>query len=325
VRARLKHTHVGEWPSITLVNDALQLLVIPELGGKIVSLKSRRTGREWLWSNPHIPHAKPSHDALNFGMYDSGGWDEIFPTIDPCSVPDTAWGERQLTDHGELWYQPWQVDAARITENRSAELKLVVDDMDLPFRFGRTLTLNGNRGSLRVHYEVLNRSELPLPFIWAAHPLFAIEPGDAIILPPSTIVSSTGNVGLSLAGDSLPFAWPQLKLATGEVIDVNRIPDHSAGFAIKLFAENVTPPTVEIADHTRLERLQISFSSPISHCGLWLNYGAWSGASTKNYFNIGVEPTTSPCDSLEMACGKKLAVAIQPYSEKRWQLNLSIR
>ena len=34
------------------------------------------------------------------------------------------------------------------------------------------------------------------------------------------------------------------------------------------------------------------------HIGLWLNYGAWSGANTPPYYNAGVEPTGFPHDDL---------------------------
>ena len=35
-----------------LNNEEVELAVVPELGAKIVSLKNRRTGREWMWHPP---------------------------------------------------------------------------------------------------------------------------------------------------------------------------------------------------------------------------------------------------------------------------------
>src|SRR5271156_6921865 len=105
---QLEHTHVDSFQAVALTNDAIRVVVIPGLGGKIISLQSRDSGREWLWRNPYLPLRKPPANPLNFGLFDAGGWDEVFPTVDPCRVPDSAWGNRTLTDHGELWYRPWQ-------------------------------------------------------------------------------------------------------------------------------------------------------------------------------------------------------------------------
>ena len=56
----------------------------------------------------------------NFGLFDAGGWDEVFPTVDPCRVPNSAWGDRTLTDHGELWYRPWQMLEAKVVPDEAA-------------------------------------------------------------------------------------------------------------------------------------------------------------------------------------------------------------
>ncbi len=321
---QLQHKRVGDWRAIELNNDSLKLVVIPEIGGKIISLQSQRTGREWLWTNPHLPLAKPPADATDFGAYDSGGWDEIFPTVNPCRVPGSAWGERQFTDHGELWYRSWEVLTMQVNENQSITLRLAVDDLNLPFRFQRTLTLAPGSGGLQVDYELTNRSDLPLPYIWAAHPLIAIEPGDEILLPFGTTMSSTGSVGLSLASDSLPSTWPRVRLASDQTLDLSQVPERSAAFAIKLFARNMASPTVEIANHKGAERLKVSFSFPVSHCGLWLNCGAWSGADTAPYFNLGIEPTTSPHDSLTEACTEDLAIVAPPLSSQQWHIEIGM-
>src|SRR3954463_15441636 len=136
------------WPAVVMQNDAMRVTVIPEIGGKIISIMSRRTGREWLWRNPYLALRKPPADATDFGAFDAGGWDEVFPTVNPCSVPNSAWGDRRLTDHGELWYRPWQIVAANADSQTGTTLSLAVDDPQLPFRFERTLTLGPGLGRL---------------------------------------------------------------------------------------------------------------------------------------------------------------------------------
>lgn len=40
---------------ISMQNDALRLSILPDAGGKISELTDLASGRNWLWSNPHIP------------------------------------------------------------------------------------------------------------------------------------------------------------------------------------------------------------------------------------------------------------------------------
>ena len=121
---KLEHTHVDAWPAVVMQNDAIRVVVVPEIGGKIISLVSHLTGREWLWKNPHLALRKPPPDATDFGAFDAGGWDEVFPTVNPCRVPNSAWGDRMLTDHGELWYRPWQIVPPASTRSRGRNYRL---------------------------------------------------------------------------------------------------------------------------------------------------------------------------------------------------------
>jgi galactose mutarotase-like enzyme len=322
----LEHTHVGTWPAVILQNDAMRVAVIPEIGGKIISLVSRRTGREWLWKNPYLPLRKPPLDATDFGAFDAGGWDEVFPTVNPCRVPNSAWGNRTLTDHGELWYRPWQIVAANTDSQTGATLTLAVDDPQLPFRFERTLTLAAGMGSLTASYSLVNRSTRPLPFIWAAHPLLAIEPGELICLPTGTRLRLTCNIGLKLAADATVLAWPMIPLASGDSLDISRVGDQSECYAVKLFAENVADGAIEIVNRNRTEVLRLSSeTNRASHIGLWLNYGAWSGANGAPYYNAGIEPTTFPADDLNVATSHKTMAQLAPGSTRQWAFTVSFR
>jgi galactose mutarotase-like enzyme len=320
-----EHTHVGPFQAVTLANDVLRVVVVPELGGKIISLESRRSGREWLWRNPHLPLRKPPPDATDFGQFDGGGWDEIFPTVNPCRVPNSAWGSRTLTDHGELWNRPWQTPVAKFVPDETASLTLAVDDPTLPFRFERTLALSDGAGSLVASYELTNRSALALPYIWAAHPLVAIIPGDSIRLPAGTHMSSTGRVGLEFAAGATSFIWPTERLASGDVLDLSRVPERTAGFAVKLFAKNLSPGRIEIVDRSQSDFLRLSFAaSELPHVGLWLNYGGWSGAGTEPYYNVGIEPTTSPHDDLSVVAHENTALQLPPGETRSWQLTVTL-
>jgi galactose mutarotase-like enzyme len=322
----LEHTHVGSWPAVVMQNDAMRVVVVPGIGGKVVALVSRHTGREWLWKNPHLTLRKPPTDATDFGAFDAGGWDEVFPTVNPCRVPNSAWGNRMLTDHGELWYRPWQIVAANTDSQTGATLTLAVDDPDLPFRFERTLTLAPGVSPLTASYSLVNRSTQPMPFIWAAHPLLAIEPGELICLPAGTRASLTYNVGLKVTPNATVFAWPTIQLASGDSLDISCVGDQSESYAVKLFAENVADGAIEIVNRSQTEALRFSSeTNRASHFGLWLNYGAWSGANGAPYYNAGIEPTTFPVDDLNVAVSHKAMAQLAPGSTRQWAFTISLR
>ncbi len=320
----LEHNRVGTWSAVVMQNDAVRVVVVPEIGGKIISLLSRRSGREWLWKNPCLPLKKPPIDATDFGAFDAGGWDEVFPTVNPCHVPNSAWGNRRLTDHGELWFRPWQVLDARNESEAAATLALAVDGPELPFRFERTLTLAAGLAPLVLSYSVTNKSTMPMSFIWAAHPLLAIEPGDSLCMPDGTRVSSTGSIGLELPANMMAFKWPMLPLASGDSLNLSRAPEPSARFAIKLFAENVPGGAIEIANRDKTEVLRFSSALPEAmHVGLWLNYGAWSGANTLPYYNAGVEPTSFPHDDLSVAARRQNS-PLPAGATRHWEFSASV-
>jgi Domain of unknown function (DUF5107) len=318
----LDHTRVGSWEAIMLANDAMRVVVVPELGGKIVSLVSCLSGREWLWRNVHLPLRVPPSDPADFGPFDTGGWDEIFPTITPCQVPNSGWGDRKLTDHGDLWCRPWRTVSARLVPDEAVSLTLAVDDPALPFRFERTLTMTDGSSPLTADYEVVNRSDSTLPYLWAAHPLLAIEPGDSIRLPAGTRIALIGSLGVECAAGTVS-AWPTIRLASGETLDLSRVPDPARGFAMKLFAHNVSPGSVQVVERSQAEFIRLSFDPiEVRHVGLWLNYGSWSGAGTKPYLNAGIEPTTSPHDDLSVTIAQKTAMQLLEGQSRRWQLTV---
>jgi galactose mutarotase-like enzyme len=321
----LESTRMNGWDAVVLANDAMELVVLPELGGKILSLKSRATGRNWLWQNPFLRLHRPPADVSSYGAYDFGGWDEVFPTVDPCRVLNSAWSARPLTDHGELWWRPWQIHETECIRDTSAKLVMSVDDPSLPCYFERTITLLAGHSLLTTDYKLVNRSGAPMPFIWAAHLLLAIEPGDLVHLPTGTRVTSTAHLNVNLMPNRDSFDWPLATLADGKQIDFSLIPGADAGYAVKLFAENLALGSVEVEHSESAERLEFAFDPAVTpYIGMWMNFAAWSGADTLPYFNIGIEPTSCNSDNLERAylCGQ--APMLEANESRRWKLSIQL-
>lgn len=184
-----------------LENGALAVAVLPELGGKIASLVSRRTGREWLWRNPHLPYRRAAPGDSYVALHDTGGIDECFPTVAPTE---------SLPDHGELWSQAWTIE-----ERGEDRLALRAVGPQGRYGFRRALQLPRGAARLELAYEVENLSARELPFVWCLHPLFAIEPGMQIELPGATPIRVPDPRAPGFAPSATKrFAGP---LARGEV------------------------------------------------------------------------------------------------------------
>ena len=295
---------------IEIANEFLKLAIVPEAGCKITGLQSVKTGRQWLWANPFLPVAAPVYGASYVEQLDSGGWDEIFPSV----APDHT-GGLSIPDHGDLAQLPWQVLSQSATR-----LAAAVTTRFAPVRFTRTLTLEGNR--LQADYRMENQGEKSVPYLWCAHPLIALEPGMRIELPQGTTMRIDGGVGVA-AGTS--FAWPH---APG-LPALDRVPDPGqagfAPFAGKMFTAQNAVDTVAIATADGSEKLRLSWdrqSAP--HLGLWLNCRGWSGCGSAPYFNLGVEPATAPFDALSAAVQDGSGRLFAPGASAAWSLTVTL-
>jgi len=120
---------------IILQNHRLSLTVLPELGGKISSLFDKENERECFWLNPHLPMAAPEYGDSYIEKLDSGGWDEIFPAVEPCTLVEKF----TIPDHGDLVQLPWEV----ISQDEGSVTMRVITRA-YPTSFERRISLDDN-------------------------------------------------------------------------------------------------------------------------------------------------------------------------------------
>ena len=95
--------------------------------------------------------------------------------------------------------------------------------------------------------------------------------------------------------------------------------------AVKLFTQPVNPGWVAVTTTDGRESFRIDVAnSPANRVGMWLNYGGWSGSDSPPYFNAGIEPTTSPCDTLTEAIAKNVAALVPPRQSQPWTLTTTL-
>ena len=63
----------------------------------------------------------------------------------------------------------------------------------------------------------------------------------------------------------------------------------------------------------------------ITHVGVWMNYGGWSGSGSENYYNLGLEPCIGGRDSLSSAKLLGEYTVLPAQGSRSWRLELSIR
>jgi hypothetical protein len=295
---------------LRLHNDHWDITVLPGVGCKIASLRGVRSGREWLWSNPHLPVVPPEYGGSYVGQMDSGGWDEVFPSVSPVEMDGL-----KVPDHGDLVALPWEV-----TEHSETVLSAFVRTRFAACRFGRVLRLVGNR--LRMEYLLENEGPRQVRYLWCAHPLIRIERGMRIELPKGTSMHVIGGSGFP---ETKGFLWPEL----GGLKPLDVIPDPEAEgfqpFAVKTFTSRGSVDGIRIASPDGREGLVFDWDRrDVPFLGLWLNSGAWSGCGSTPYFNLGIEPTTAPHDSLEDAVSDGTAIVLEPQATRRWSLSIEL-
>jgi galactose mutarotase-like enzyme len=277
--------------------------ILPDVGGKIASIQVG--GRELLQA-PLAAYA-PRTRTMLFDAGDGSGWDECLPSIGACEVETTA-GLAEVPDHGDLWRVEWsEIGDGRSEGARGASVTLRGECFSLPLALERTLTLiETEKGwRLSLDYTVTNIGDCPAPWSWAAHPLFAVEAGDRIVLPDSIRQvrlegSVTGRLGL---GGQL-VAWPIAALADGGETDLSVVQPPESRIGDKLFAG----PLPAADNWCALERpragvrIKVGFD-PVAtpYIGLWICYGGWPERPGPRQMCVALEPTTALVDSLAIS------------------------
>jgi galactose mutarotase-like enzyme len=297
----------------------LRLVVVPRAGARIVSLFDKAAEYEWLVSSGpsylfrDVPYGAP-YNANN-----TGGWDEMLPTIIACSYPGP--GDLHgiaLPDHGEAWILPW--DDAGTAEDR---IRLSLTGRALPYRLTRTISFTGARDIL-LDYRIENLSAQPVAYLWAAHPQFACESGAKILLPPD--VREVVNVlpvewGEEWGPVGTHNAWPALRAADGTFHAQDTIGPADLHRGRKFYALPNRPISwAGLAQPDAGCRLILEWDqTALPYCGVWVDEGYLSQVPV-----VAIEPATGYYDDLTVAWQNGRIGQVEPGSCVSWQLTVHI-
>ena len=300
---------------ILLSSDSLQVETIPELGAKISSMKMMPSGAELL-QQPLRPYSERSH-TMAFDESDASGFDECLPSVAGCEYP-SAVGRVAVPDHGDFWRVPFSSEPA------DNSLTLQATGFSLPLEFTKKLTLEKNE--LRIDYSVRNVGKTPTEFAWSAHPLFLVDAGDLVLLPPSSkkvTIEGSGKERLGKAGRE--YSWPLAQLDDGTTVDLSRCGEAGDETGDKLYLSAPHEGWCAI-ERTHLKaRVEVRFDAAVTpYLGLWLCYGGWPLQQDNRQQCVALEPCTAPVDSLAIAAENGKAKKLAPQAKFGWSISIRV-
>ena len=299
-------SHMEQGFAVTGLRTATtELAMVPALGGRIISLRSRRTGREWCWHQPRPDWLWANQPGDNFGLSPQAGVDECVPSVGGC-----AWRGRTIPDHGEVWAEAWTLDAAELAAGRlSATVPMTIS----PFVFQRTIRPEA-AGDLIFDYSVFNRGTETEEFMWSLHPLFTIEAGDRLDLP-AEVTSFRLNGGVGDRPINFGDTWNYPEPFMGCRLDRMETPGLPKG-CVKGFAGPLQTGRAAIFNEGTGDRLELVWDAAVvPYLGLWLNRGHGG------FHHVALEPTNAAPDSLRDAVEQwRQFATIAPGATARWSV-----
>ena len=313
---------------IHLRSSRLVLELDPSNGAKISSLRSVRSGREWLWSNPWIEH-KPSTvtDPLVRAYRDSGGADECFPSV----VGSTTAEGQAVADHGEAWGVPW-----KILPSPDGTAALFWESADGAWRLERRITALPDtfHGGFRLAWRLENRGPREKSWLWAFHCLLRLEHGMRLDISGETS-ELRHPAAFDAAGRQVSCPTGRWPMATidGSDIDLSVIQDPEikegsgpAPYALKSLLRCGPGVSVGLSAPGNQERLEIGVpDQPEASLAFWRNCRAWKGIpGASPYFNLGIEPSMGFSDDLAEAVRTDSAVRLEAGGRREWSLRIGL-
>ena len=304
--AEISKTHWHNFIAWKLENEVIRIVVVPDLGAKIVSLFDKVHSYEWLVP-PMRPLKQTSYGA-DFVSQDMSGWDEMLPTIVACD-----WEGAHLPDHGEVWSIPWSLESA------ADALVLSVMGVAMSYRFSRSAALL-EPNCLELHYSLTNTGKTACPYLWTAHPQFTADPQTRIILPPEVtqmvnVIESDPNWGKS--GDT--HLWPEAIAANGDTQRLDRVAPVETHSCRKFYVMPEQPARwVGLANERLGCQLFMEWMpDEIPYLGLWVDEGKYNAVPV-----AAPEPSNGYYDSLERAVSNHKVMILEPGETRDWMLVL---
>ena len=310
----IKESRYNTFAAFDLETDFLKATVIPELGGKIISLVDKETGFDFAFINPFSGLVKYPYDA-QYVTSDCGIGD-LLPSIGVGLHTDGPWKGVPLPDKGEIWTQPME------TEVLAAGLLQKTYGVRFPYLFTRKLSVDGH--VIALDYTLENLSPFDFKYIWSMQPHLRISGNMEIVAPgkPSFYVDWSKNYAFET--QERKYSWPCARPKNADMeVDFSRI-EKMNGDADKLYLTDLEDGVVSLLYKDEKEKVTFKFDpSVIPNCGLWINKAGWpvEGNQTKL---VAVQPCNCMSDFFDVTDRHGVIGMVKGKASNHWRIEIEV-
>ncbi|MCF7838519.1 MAG: hypothetical protein K9N49_07795 [Candidatus Marinimicrobia bacterium] len=274
-----------------------RLVCAPADGARLSRLAWR--GRDLLTAAPRA-FRPPDRDLGRYETRPVFGYDDCFPTVDPCDYPGRSW---TVPDHGECCWLPWEV------ETRPDGLCCTVASRALPVTFERRLICGPD--TLDWRFRLVNQGAAPLPFLHVMHALMPPGEIEQLELPDAAALWD------EIAG--APAAAPPQGAAVARALLT------APGGAVHMWIlRTVTAGRVTLKLRDGLT-LTLTFPADLfPTLGIWWNRRGYPEADDRARDECAFEPLAAPTSSLAAAHAVGQAPVVPPGGEQTWRIHWNL-
>lgn len=198
-----------EFDTWILENDNLRVTLLPDFGGRILSIINKMTGHEQLYQNPvGTPYLIGERIFYYDWLMIYGG---IFPTF-----PEP--------EHGKTWFLPWEFEVVSETDEAITVKMSFVDDISFlgappQYNTGRTglvvdfyITLSAGRAALDTRIELSNPNNRTIRYEYWTNAGFA--PGSEIGNP---FTNEHAEIIVPIDRITIPDFWSAIRQQENEL------------------------------------------------------------------------------------------------------------
>jgi hypothetical protein len=308
----IKESRYESFASIELESDSLKVIVLPELGGKIVSLVNRQSGFDFSFINPFSGLVRYPYGA-EYLTTDCGIGD-LFPSIGVGLHTDGPWKGVPLPDKGEIWTQPME------TQVLPKGLLQKTYGVRFPYQFTRRLEISEH--AIVLDYILENLSPFDFKYIWSLQPHLRISGSMEIQASgkPSFYVDWSKNHAFETQEHK--YTWPCARpKGSDKEIDFSRI-DKMTGDADKLYLTGLDKGSVSLLYKDEKEKVTFTFDpTVIPNCGLWINKAGWpiEGNQTKL---VAIQPCNCMSDFFDVTDRHGVIGMVKGKARNRWRIEI---
>jgi hypothetical protein len=284
---RTVEAHIGKW----------FIQCIPEEGARISVLQYE--GIDLLTGSPS--DFKPPQ--MDYGEYETRpvyGYDDCFPTVDPCLYPQSGLACR---DHGNICWMDWEV------LHEGDRLACQVECLIPKVVFKRALEFHGH--ILKWKFGVINPTDSEFAFLHVMHALMPLQEVQSMHLP-----------GFCQVIDERT----SLELNAGEAVNVaGFLQDMPPGKFAMLLLKGIKQGAIYLDLSTGLT-LKIGFNKNLfPTLGIWWNNSGYPEEEGRQRNECAFEPIPGSSSKLEQAFTDGTFLKVKPRGSLEWEISWQIQ